>query len=65
MATIHIVFNDDEVRQAVQQYLTANGVDVVAEDIYFIDASSGEQIAVEVEAMNATLTDSYKGFKND
>lgn len=65
MATIHIFLNDDEVRQAVHQYLTANGVDVFAADIHFIEASSGEQIAVEVEAMNATLTDAYKGFKND
>lgn len=65
MATIHIFLNDNEVRQAVQQYLTANGVDVVAEDIHFIEESSGEQIAVEVEAMKATLTASYKGFNND
>ena len=65
MATIHIFLDDDEVRQAVQQYLTAKGVDVAPDDIHFIEESSGEHIAVEVEAMKVTLTESYKGFEND
>jgi len=65
MAAIHIFLDDDEVRQAVHQYFTANGVDVALDDIHFIEASSGEQIAVEVEAMKVTLTESYKGFEND
>jgi hypothetical protein len=63
MATIHIFLNDDEVRQAVHQYLATRGIDVSAEDIHFIEGSSGEQIAVEVEAMNVTLTDEYKGIQ--
>jgi hypothetical protein len=62
MATIHIFLNDNEVRQAVHQYLSNRGVDVALVDIHFIEASSGEQIDVEVEAMKATLTESYKGF---
>ena len=65
MATIHIFLDDDDVRQAVQQYLTANGVDVALDNIHFIEESSGEHISVEVEAMKVTLTDAYKGFKND
>lgn len=65
MATIHIFLNDDEIRQAVTQYLAGKGVAVAAEDIHFIEGSSGEQISVEVEAMNATLTESFKGFDHD
>lgn len=62
MATIHIFLNDNEVRQAVCQYLADKGVAVAADDIHFIEGSSGEQISVEVEAMNAKLSDDFKGF---
>jgi hypothetical protein len=62
MATIHIFLNDDEIRQAVTQYLADKGVTVTADDIHFIEGSSGEQISVEAEAMNATLTESFKGI---
>lgn len=62
MAKIHIFLDDDEVRKAVHQYLTSRNVEVAFEDIYFIEESSGEQISVEVEAMNVTLTDLYTGL---
>lgn len=65
MAAIHIFLDDDEVRQAVCQYLADKGVVVAVEDIHFIEGSSGEQISVEAEAMKVTLTESYKGFEND
>lgn len=62
MAKIHIFLDDDEVRTAVHRYLAAKGVDVEVEDIHFIEGSSGEQITVEVEAIDATLTKTYSGF---
>ena len=62
MATVHIFLNDDEIRQAVCQYLADKGVAVAAEDIHFIEGSSGEQISIEAEAMNVTLTESFKGI---
>ncbi len=62
MAKIHIFLDDDEVRNAVHQYLASRNVDVAVEDIHFIEESSGEQISVEVEAMNVTLTELYTGL---
>jgi hypothetical protein len=62
MAKIHIFLNDNEVRNAVHQYLTSRNVEVEIDDIHFIEESSGEQISVEVEAMNVTLTELYTGF---
>lgn len=62
MATVHIFLNDDEVRQAVCQYLADKGVVVAVEDIHFIEGSSGEQISVEAEAMNVELPDGFKGL---
>lgn len=62
MATVHIFLDDNDVRQAITQYLATKNIVAEPEHILFVDESGVETGELTAEVMNVKLPDGFKGL---